>query len=583
MNRLARLYETLRRLRPSQPAHRVVRRFKARGGPPVVAPAAWRGLAPLPAESRRPLRAPFDRPLDAGSPARWSFAGAPAALSGADALVWEREEATALERYHAAYGEVVRALADGGDLAGALRWLRALTAAETEPAHPYVRARRVLALVEARARGLSAADPVLVADAAALAGSVELDVGGNHLLANAAALHRVGHAFAGPTAARWADRGRTLLSACARGQVLDDGVHYERCPSYQGLVLEHFLTALETSASVGRAPPAGVEDAARRLAVALEEFVLPDEALLRRGDGAPGLALPTDALLAWARRRTGPAPAARRGTRIFPSAGLAILDDAPTRSALSLVACAPSPRDLPAHGHADALAVEVVLGGRRVIASSGTAGYGSGPARDADRRPGAFAGVLVGGRAPADPYGAFRIGARGWVRRLSRWDEDGVTSIEAYSDGFSTRGDPTIHRRVVALADGVAVVLDEWTGRGDATIDLAWPVGAGIAVALDARGARLSDGEATWRWWASEGVASLVEGHVATELGVRNPRTVIWNRVEGARPRRVVHAVAPGDAPLGVVVGGAPGGGLRVEVVHGARRRVFHVMTGHAP
>jgi hypothetical protein len=180
-------------------------------------------------------------------------------------------------------------------------------------------------------------------------------------------------------------------------------------------------------------------------------------------------------------------------------------------------------------------------------------------------------------------YGAFRIGARGWVRRLSSWDEDGVRSIEAYADGFATRHDPTIHRRLVALVDGVAIVLDEWTGRGDATIDLAWPVGPGIEVTLDAHGARLADGASTWRWWASEGTPSLAEGHVAAELGVRIRRTVLWNRVRGARPRRCLHAVGPGDAPLEVVVTSAAGGALRLDVVRGTSRRAFHVPIGHAP
>lgn len=584
MSRLARLYETLRRLRPSQPAHRLVRALRRRAGrTPPPAKGVFAGLAPLPPESRRPAHAPFDRALDGAEAARWSFAGAPAHVTAEGALVFERGEPSALERYHAAYAEVVRARAEAGDLNGAARWLRALLAAETSPAHPYVRARRVLALVEARGHGLVEAEPVLLADAAALAAEVERDVGGNHLLANAVALHRAGHAFRGAAARGWAELGRTLLSACARTQVLADGVHYERSPAYQGLVLEHVLTALETAASVGRAPPAGVEDAAKRLAAALSDLVLPDGALLARGDGAPGLSLPVPALLAWAGRRAGPASAPRGETRLFPAAGIAIAEDAATRSAITLVACAPCPRDLPAHGHADALAVEVVLFGRRVIASAGTAAYGSGPERDADRRPGAFAGVLVDGRAPADPYDAFRVGARGWVRRLARWDEDGVASIEAYGDGFATPGDPVVHRRLVALCDGVAVVLDEWTGRGGRAIDLAWPVGPGIAVTLDAHGARLADGAATWRWWASEGSPTLAEGHVATELGVRAPRTVLWNRVAGERPRRCVHALARGDAPLRVAVTPVPGGGLRVDVAHGEARRAFHVMTGHAP
>ena len=577
MNALLRLYETLRRLRPSQPAHRLVRRAHARSAPSTTAPVRWVGVLALPDEARRPRCAPFDRPEPDGR--AWTFAGARARVGDDGRLAWDESEPTELQRYHAAYGEVVRALVEDGQPAIAERWLGAI---DIEP-RPYVRSRRILSLVEARARGLVTAEALLVRDAAALFKTVERDVRGNHLCANAVALERAGHAFAGPSAKRWASLGRTLLTACVRDQVLEDGVHYERSPAYQGLVLEHLLIALETAASAGVAPAPGVEDGARRLAVALAEMQLPDGELMRRGDGAPGLSLPTDALLAWARRRLSPLPPPRAGTRMFSAAGLVVVEDGATRSAISLIACAPCPRELPAHGHADALACEIVLNGVRVVASAGTAAYGEGRERDADRLPGAFAGAMLDGRPPADPYGAFRVGARGWVRRMSRWDEDGVTSIEAYSDGYSRAIDPTIHRRVVAVARDVAVVIDEWTGRREGVVELAWPLAPGLRATIEGRSARIEGARGAFRWWASDGEARIETGRYAALLGVSVPRDVLWNRVRVSRPSRCVHVVASGVQPIEAVVTPAPGGVIRVTLRRGTSERAFHVNVGHRP
>jgi hypothetical protein len=341
--------------------HRVVARLRALGPAPSPRALAWRGVAPLPADARRPAGFPYDRPDGDG----WRFAGRRAVASDAG-LVWEATP-MALERYHAAYAETVAALAAEGRLPEARRWLAAVLVGA--PTHPYVRSRRVLALVEAAAHGLGDAAPIVAADARAIARAPEWDVRGNHLVANGAALVRAGDALRGAGARRRAALGAAILSTCAREQVLADGVHYERSPVYQGLVLEHFLVALETAAARGQPPPRGVEDAAARMVVALDEFVLPDGAFVRWRDGARASRCPSRPC--GLGPRVGPARCPRRGpTRSFPAAvrdrrGRTRRSHARRRAAV--------PPDLPAHGHADALAYEVVLGGVRVVAG-GTAG-----------------------------------------------------------------------------------------------------------------------------------------------------------------------------------------------------------------
>ncbi|MFO0933856.1 MAG: alginate lyase family protein [Planctomycetota bacterium] len=569
---VARWLETVRRLRPSQVGHRVVARLRALGPAPSPRALAWRGVAPLPADARRPAGFPYDRPDGDG----WRFAGRRAVASDAG-LVWEATP-TALERYHAAYAETVAALAAEGRLPEARRWLAAVLAGA--PTHPYVRSRRVLALVEAAAHGLADAAPVVAADALAIARAPEWDVRGNHLVANGAALVRAGAALRGAGARRCAALGASILSTCAREQVLADGVHYERSPVYQGLVLEHFLVALETAAARGKPPPRGIEDAAARMAVALDELVLPDGAYARWRDGAPGLALPLPALRAWAARRAGPLPAPRTGTRSFPAAGFAIVEAG--RDAVTLVGAPPCPPDLPAHGHADALAYEVVLGGVRVVAGAGTAAYGAGPDRDRDRRPGAFAGLVVDGEAPADPYGAFRMGRRGWARHLEGGTRRGWAWACAHA-GFP-RATGVVVRRCVALSPrGAVVVLDEVSARGAHALGYAAPLGPDLTARAAEGGAMIEGRGGAWRLVTAGGPVRTEDGGYAVALGGRVPRPVLAWTHAGPWPARVVHAFVPGAGPAHVTTSTILGGEVRVIVRSAAGEEVGYLPAGQRP
>jgi hypothetical protein len=228
---LARLYETVRRLRPSQVGHRLVRRLRpsretSRGG------ARWRPDRPAPPrEALRPSSPPHDGPREGG----WSFAGRLCAALEGGGPDWRPEAfPTRLARYHAHYFDWLEPLEAGAsrDLgvgiarAAVEAWGRAGRSLGPDATHPYVRSRRILALgLSAARRGSAAPAGVAAADARALLSQREWDVRGNHLVANGAALVVAGSAIAARDAARWREAGHATLSACVREQVLGDGVH----------------------------------------------------------------------------------------------------------------------------------------------------------------------------------------------------------------------------------------------------------------------------------------------------------------------------------------------------------------------
>ena len=71
--------------------------------------------------------------------------------------------------------------------------------------------------------------------------NLETDLGGNHLIKNVKALLWASAYVVGPEAARWRRLGLDLLQREIAAQILADGMHYERSPSYHCQVFADLL------------------------------------------------------------------------------------------------------------------------------------------------------------------------------------------------------------------------------------------------------------------------------------------------------------------------------------------------------
>ena len=90
-----------------------------------------------------------------------------------------------------------------------------------------------------------------------LEANLETDIGGNHLIKNIKALLLASAFFDGSEAERWRALGLRLLAEELDGQVLPDGTHYERSPSYHCQV---FADLLECRQALGDDPLNGALD-----------------------------------------------------------------------------------------------------------------------------------------------------------------------------------------------------------------------------------------------------------------------------------------------------------------------------------
>jgi hypothetical protein len=352
------------------------------------------------------------------------------------------DAATHLGRFHRQYGEDVLAAARAGDLGETRRlvatWIEAHPPHVGDAWHPYPLSTRVGNWIAA----LSLLPELASAELShslwrqlrRLEVNIENDVLGNHVIRNARALVLGGAAFGATDVTR---RGIELLRRELPEQVLPDGGHYERSPSYHLVVLRDLLEIQAAS------PHSWLADAIE----SMRTFA----AALRRPDGAP--ALFNDGTVE-APQLDLPEPPA--GLRVFPDSGFVVVREGDLW--LAFRCGAPSPAFLPPHAHADALSFQLWWQGRPVVADPGTYTYEPGSDRDWFRSTRAHSTVTVDGRDQFRLWGAFRSGP---LPKVSlRYARDGAVEASVVLHGRVR------HVRRIEWDASEVRVLDELEGKG---------------------------------------------------------------------------------------------------------------------
>ncbi len=268
----------------------------------------------------------------------------------------------------------------------------------------------------------------------------ERDLGGNHLLKNLKAC--LAAAVCMPAREGDLEPALAEFEGQVGAQVLADGCHYERSPSYHLQVLCDLMDIEALLGAAGKAPD-WLGHTVREMAGAL--------AFLRHGDGR--LALFNDgtegerAILETVERIAG---GAARPPAELSAAGYYRLSAGPTLVLMDAGICCPD--ELPAHAHADTLSFEFSVGGQRVVVNCGTYAYQDAGWRNRLRGTAAHSTVTVDGLDSAEVHGVFRLGRRprevAGVRR-----QDGATSIiEGRHDGYRHLG--LVHHRRLAIDSG---------------------------------------------------------------------------------------------------------------------------------
>jgi hypothetical protein len=357
-----------------------------------------------------------------------------------------------LGRFHAHYGEDVLEAARTGDaeLARTLvdAWIAGNPPRDDDAWHPYPLSTRtgnwIAALTLLPELASTQISESLWLQLRRLERNVEYDVLGNHLVRNARALVLGGAAFSTPALTR---RGIDILRRELPEQVLPDGGHYERSPSYHLVVLRDLLEVQAAS------PHSWLDVAIQRMRAFAAALERPDGAPALFNDGtvdAPRLDLPE------------PQP----GLSVFPDSGFAVAREG--RLWLAFRCGRAAPDFLPPHAHADALSFQLWWDGIPVLVDPGSYTYEPGADRDWFRSTRAHSTIRVDGRDQFQTWGAFRSGPLPDVRL--RDAGDGVLEASVELPGRVR------HIRRVEWDDHSVVVRDRIEGRGTRTIEsrLVW-------------------------------------------------------------------------------------------------------------
>lgn len=306
--------------------------------------------------------------------------------------------------------------------------------------------------------GLDRADPALAPINASLAEqlaflerNLEIDIGGNHLVKNIKALSWGAAFFSGTTADRWRAHALDLLDKELAKQVLADGVHYERSPSYHAQV---FADLIETRDALGPAAPPALDRALDGMARATALLAHPDGGPALFNDAGLTMAYPPGACLTAYTAATGRAVPPPQGGFALPTAGYFGLHT----PLLTLIADHGriGPDDLPAHAHGDIGSIELSVAGQRMIVDQGVFEYVPGPRRDQSRSAHHHNVLAIDGAEPADFFGAFRCGRRPRVWVSEAGVQPDALTLAGGHDGYAhLPGRPIITRRVATQGDTI--------------------------------------------------------------------------------------------------------------------------------
>ena len=543
---------TVQHLRPAQVGHRlrlrtqrvVVRRF------PGAAAARFR--RPVPSEPGWPEPfVPIDGSLAEGFPSvddngegTFRFLGQTRSLG--TPRDWHQSAAEQLWRYHLHYFEWAWSFAAHTDRMWAREtfaslwesWSSCTSLGDGDGWSPYAGSLRAWVLCGVY-RPLVAGTSIetrylaqLAMHAGFLEAHRELDVGGNHLVKNLKALIGLGVFLQDEALTRSAVH---QLEEQVLVQVLADGGHYERSPSYHCQVLGDLIDIRELLVTAGRTCPPTVDHAIGSMRRWLGAMLLPD------GD----VPVFNDCTRVGERRLTLLDPTAPTGDRmiVLQPSGYVVMRPDDTLHVVADVG-PPCPSELPAHAHADCLSFEIAVRGERVVVDTGTSTYQGHQRRTYERSTAAHNTVEVDGANQTEVWGTFRAARRAMPLLETAVDEGEVMVVIASHDGYERLPGQPRHRRTWRVSEGLVEIIDDIDGSGSHTA---------VSSLHFASGLHVRDGHDALHVGpllvTASSALSIQPAEVATDFGSLATGLVVRAEATGTLPLRLSFCLRVEEAP----------------------------------
>ena len=303
----------------------------------------------------------------------------------------------------------------------------------------------------------------LASQADLLSRRLELDLLGNHLLADLKALIFAGAILETAQSDGWLSDAQVKLAAQLPQQILGDGGHYELSPMYHAVVLEDLLDVVNlaqaASLPIENAICARIPKMLRWLRVVSH----PDDQIALFNDAALDGCGSVRELEQYAGRLGFSQPERPEdGITLLRESGYARLAQGPF-VVIADVGSVGSDHQ-PGHAHADSLTFEASLFGQRLVVNSGTSTYREGPERLWQRGTRAHNTITIDGEDSSEVWAAFRVGRRARVFDIELLETDDEYAVEASHNGYQKSFGVT-HRRLWKLREDELTIVDQLTAR----------------------------------------------------------------------------------------------------------------------
>jgi hypothetical protein len=241
-----------------------------------------------------------------------------------------------------------------------------------------------------------------------LAANLETDIRGNHLIKNIRALTELSAAFADAAAPKWRKIADRVLARELEEQILPDGVHFERSPSYHCQVFADLMMIAANRSRHGLRDR--LDTILDWMAQATVDLTHPDGFIAQFNDAGLNMAVtPAACRQAYCDLRQRKWPASRTHFAYADAGfyGARAGDD------YFIVKLGPlGPNALMAHAHGDWGSFEWSVAGKRLAVDQGVYEYVEGALREASRSTTCHNTAVVDGAEQAGFFGTFRCGGR---------------------------------------------------------------------------------------------------------------------------------------------------------------------------
>ena len=305
----------------------------------------------------------------------------------------------------------------------------------------------------------------LIQQATHLKSNLELDIGGNHLLENLAALALIGGVVKREAVSIWDDRLHALLERELKKQILDSGEHFERCPAYHCQMVWILLRVVAVSE-----PSSRLFELCKNAVEAMLEFLVtilhPDGEIPLFGDSGFYEAPSVETLRQFVERCEIVWPESRAGNQvvgaysIFKTSGAneeyAIVDGGPV-----------APDELPAHGHCDLGNFELSIGKNRWLVDSGNFNYEDDSMRAYCRSSLAHNVVTIENQNQCDIWSKFRMGRRARITDFQTGESQQIRWTRVDHNAYSRTRGSTLTRLFAHNGESTWVCIDFSSGSSD--------------------------------------------------------------------------------------------------------------------